>query len=197
MKTKLLKSPNEILSTSTQPVDDITSQVIPWIAPMRTLLSQSGAVAISANQVGHPYRFFVDKTKVYINPTIEILNKETISGQEGCLSLPGGSWICKRYKAIKLTYETTKGKEESITISLPNKLESIQDQVQVTRLLSFQHEVDHLNGTLISNHGSKVTSSIEVNDEPQIIDARGLPIMSLTALQARLAREKAAYKPKE
>jgi len=77
-KIKLVKSTDKILSTPTEIVTDISTQVIPYIATMRTIMRQNSGVAIAANQVGLPYRFFLDRGEIYINPTIEVIDATEI-----------------------------------------------------------------------------------------------------------------------
>ena len=191
-KIKLVKPTSKVLSTPTEIVTDVSTQVIPYIATMRTIMRQNSGVAITANQVGLPYRFFIDKGEIYINPTIEVIDDEEIQGQEGCLSFPGGAWLCKRFKGIALTYETTKGKEKTITVMLPEEVKTRADQATVSRLLSFQHEVDHLNGILLPSHGKKIKRTFGEPEEEalSLTDARNLPVVSLAQLQSLMIRDK-------
>ena len=82
----------------------------------------------------HPNKFQLLLTRM-LNP--EIIKKDgAYDTEEGCLSLLGGPRKCKRYKIIKVQYQTL--------------------EVQ-TRTKNFtgwtaqiiQHEVDHCNGILI------------------------------------------------
>jgi len=100
-------------------------------------------VGMAANMIGVKKRIiaFLDesgKTPVYtvmFNP--EIVKKDgPYDTEEGCLSLLGGPRKCKRYKSIKVKYQTA------------------DMQVRMKTYTGFtaqiiQHEVDHCNGVLI------------------------------------------------
>jgi len=187
MNLKIVKPPAEILSKATEVVTDVHTQVLPYISTMRELMKNSQGIALAANQAGVPYRFFIDRKSIYINPTIEVIDSETIQGREGCLSMPGGMWMCERYKEVELTYETTKGKTKVERVRIPEEIKTTLDQSIVAKVLYFQHEVDHLNGTLVSDHGVKTTAPFEDpdgnDDGVEVVDARTLPTLSLAQLQ--------------
>ena len=100
-------------------------------------------VGMAANMIGVKKRIiaFLDesgRTPVYtvmLNP--EIIKKDgAYDTEEGCLSLLGGLRKCKRYKTIKVQYQT------------------VEMQTRVKTYTGWtaqiiQHEVDHCNGGLI------------------------------------------------
>ena len=100
-------------------------------------------VGMAANMIGVKKRIiaFLDesgRTPVYtvmLNP--EIIKKDgAYDTEEGCLSLLGGLRKCKRYKTIKVQYQT------------------VEMQTRVKTYTGWtaqiiQHEVDHCNGVLI------------------------------------------------
>ena len=100
-------------------------------------------VGMAANMIGVKKRIiaFLDesgRTPVYtvmLNP--EIIKKDgAYDTEEGCLSLLGGLRKCKRYKTIKVQYQT------------------VEMQTRVKTYTGWtaqiiQHEVDHCNGILI------------------------------------------------
>jgi len=105
---------------------------------------------IAANQVGEPVRVAIVEVEegnprypykppvpltVMINPSLEPVGDETIEINEGCLSVPDLRGSLPRHLAVRLHYLDREGKE----------------QEEVKRGLTagtFQHEVDHLDGTL-------------------------------------------------
>ena len=105
---------------------------------------------IAANQVGEPVRVAIVEVEegnprypykppvaltVMINPTLEPVGDETIEINEGCLSVPDLRGSLPRHLAVRVRYLDREGKE----------------QEEVKRGLTagtFQHEVDHLDGTL-------------------------------------------------
>lgn len=108
----------------------------------RTMVSHNG-IGLSANQCGIELRIFVIGTKdfqtVCINPRIADKEGEPIKMREGCLSFPGLFLTIPRYNKILAEYENEKGE----TIS--TWMEGITAQV-------YQHELDHMNGIVYTEH---------------------------------------------
>ena len=111
---------------------------------LETLIAhKEGCVGMAANMIGVKKRIiaFLDdsgRTPTYtvmLNP--EIIKKDGVyDAEEGCLSLLGGPRPCKRYKRIKVRYQTTE---------LQTRIKTYTDfTAQI-----IQHEVDHCNGVLI------------------------------------------------
>ena len=113
------------------------------IADMRKTMERAPGVGLSGNQLGLPYRFFVarDDGKFYafFNPEIEKSSWETGELEEGCLSLPGVHVAVRRPEAITLRAFDRNGKRV---------------RLRAWGLLAriFQHEIDHLNGVLITDY---------------------------------------------
>ena len=109
-----------------------------------TLIShKEGCVGMAANMIGVKKRIiaFLDESgrvhtySVMLNPEI-IKMDGSYSTEEGCLSLLGGPRPCKRYKSIKVKYQTLDMQTRIKTYS------GFTAQI-------IQHEVDHCNGILI------------------------------------------------
>ena len=97
---------------------------------MLWLLRQYGGYGLAAPQVGIDARLFVTKwNEVFVNPRIVAIS-EPVSSVEGCLSLPGVTATLTRWNKIRLADGRTYEGEQAIVI---------------------QHEIDHLNGVLISD----------------------------------------------
>ena len=111
---------------------------------MDTLISHKDeCVGMAANMIGVYKRIiaFLDESgakpcyTVMLNP--EIIKKEGVyDAEEGCLSLLGGPRKCKRYKTIKVKYQT---------IEMQIRMKTYTDWTAQI----IQHEVDHCNGILI------------------------------------------------
>ena len=104
---------------------------------------KDGCVGMAANMIGVRKRIiaFLDESgraptyTVMLNP--EIIKKDgAYDAEEGCLSLLGGPRPCKRYKSIKVKYQTTEMQTR------------IKTYTGWTAQI-IQHEVDHCNGVLI------------------------------------------------
>ena len=194
---KIIKAPNDVLKAPNLIVTNVDEEVRPYISKMKRLLSKTGGVAIAANQVGINLRFFISKDEVYINPIMEITDDTLVEGREGCLSLPGGVYIMKRYQAIKLTYTNIRGHEKQINARIPNQLKNLRDQAQLTKCLMIQHEMGHLNGQLISEEGTSFKGQTVTNeDEPLLPTAAGLPVMTLDQLQRTIRTKRNKEKQK-
>ena len=109
-----------------------------------TLLAHKDrCVGMAANMIGVKKRIsaFLDKSgrvpvyTVMLNP--EIIKKDgAYNTEEGCLSLLGGQRPCKRYKSIKVKYQT---------MEMQNRIKICNSwTVQI-----IQHEIAHCNGVLI------------------------------------------------
>ena len=102
-----------------------------------------GCVGMAANMIGVRKRIiaFLDESgqaptyRVMLNP--EIIKKDgAYDAEKGCLSLLGGPCPCKRYKSIKVKYQT---------LELQTRIKTYTGWTAQI----IQHEVDHCNGILI------------------------------------------------
>ena len=100
-------------------------------------------VGMAANMIGVKKRIIAildegGRAPVYtvmLNP--EIIKKDgAYDTEEGCLSLLGGPRKCKRYKTIKVQYQT---------VTMQTRLKTYTGWTAQI----IQHEVDHCNGVLI------------------------------------------------
>ena len=104
---------------------------------------KESCVGMAANMIGVKKRIiaFLDEsgnTPVYtvmLNPEI-IKTDGAYNTEEGCLSLLGGPRPCKRYRSVKVRYQTT---------DLQIRIKTYTGWTAQI----IQHEVDHCNGVLI------------------------------------------------
>lgn len=104
---------------------------------------KDSCVGMAANMIGVKKRIiaFLDESgrtptyTVMLNP--EIIKKDgAYNTEEGCLSLLGGPRPCKRYKSIKIKYQT---------LELHTRIKTYTGWTAQI----IQHEIDHCNGILI------------------------------------------------
>ncbi|MBQ8622296.1 MAG: peptide deformylase [Oscillospiraceae bacterium] len=100
---------------------------------------KDGCVGMAANMIGVCKRIIVfDNEGTYmtmLNPEI-IKTEGEYETEEGCLSLLGGPRKCRRFKKIKVRYQT---------LELQTRLKTFTGwPAQI-----IQHEIDHCNGILI------------------------------------------------
>ena len=109
-----------------------------------TLLAHKDrCVGMAANMIGVKKRIiaFLDKSGRVPTYTV-MLNSEIIkkngayNAEESCLSLLGGPRPCKRYKSIKVKYQTL-------------ELQTLNKTYTNWTAQIIQHEVDHCDGVLI------------------------------------------------
>jgi peptide deformylase len=128
-----------VLRTPTAPVSDIDGALKQLVDDMFETMYAAPGVGLAAPQVGVQKRFFVydvgDGPGVVINPEIRESSGEWVH-DEGCLSVPGLFWPITRPKVVHLVGLDIDG----------NEIEFEADEL-LARM--FQHEVDHLDGTLL------------------------------------------------
>lgn len=117
------------------------------IAAMRTIMKDANGIGLAANQIGINASVFVAQAdkKFYavFNPVIQKYTGEIFELTEGCLSVPGFQGLVKRNEKVMLTGQDYRGKK--IKIKAWGLLAHI-----------FQHETDHLNGTLYIDKAERV-----------------------------------------
>lgn len=104
---------------------------------------RDSCVGMAANMIGVKKRIiaFLDESgraptcTVMLNPEI-VKNDGVYNTEEGCLSLLGGPRPCKRYKSIKIKYQT---------LELQARIKTYTGWTAQI----IQHEIDHCNGFLI------------------------------------------------
>ena len=109
---------------------------------MLELMRESRGVGLAAPQVGLNIRMFVMNPtgqpaddRVYVNPVLTEATGEE-AGEEGCLSLPQINAEILRHKTLHMEAKNVEGQPISET-----------ESGYLARI--WQHEFDHLNGTLI------------------------------------------------
>lgn len=133
------------------PVEKIgSSEFEKLVTDMRDTMYAANGIGLAAPQVDVPYRIAVIEIPetgtrygdvpalpfaVYVNPEIAVLDEAVEGYWEGCLSVPGMMGYVERPQHIRVDYLDAKGE--------PRSLEAKGFTATV-----FQHEFDHLFGTL-------------------------------------------------
>ncbi len=136
---------NPILRKKSQPIKKIDEKVLKLAKGMIETISKSkrNGIGLSACQVSKNIRMFViikelSKKQIFINPEIIKISKKTNIVEEGCLSMPNVYLPIKRAVSLKLKALDQKGKEFKL-----------KTKDLLARII--QHEIDHLNGILITD----------------------------------------------
>jgi peptide deformylase len=139
---KIILYPDPRLKRVSKPVEKFDDRLAALAAKMFELMRAFKGVGLAAPQVGHNIRLFImnstgkpEDDRVYVNPVLLDADGEETSG-EGCLSLPGINADILRAKSVKIQAKDLAG----------NPIE--QTEIGYTPRI-WQHEFDHLNGTLI------------------------------------------------
>ena len=143
----IIKIGSPVLRQISEKVEKIDKEIFSLIDDMTDTinLEEYNAVGLSAVQIGVLKRIIVinwGKIEVYINPEIEIIDKEEEEQHEGCLSLYSIGCMVKRPKRIKVSAITPKAVK--VTFEAEGMLARI-----------FLHEIDHLEGRLFIDYLDK------------------------------------------
>jgi peptide deformylase len=151
-KLEILKYPDKFLSEPTRPLENIDGEVQKMIDQMAATMYDAPGIGLAAIQVGWDKSLFIydisprDEDRslhVLINPKIVTREGEIVSENEGCLSVPDFRADVKRAANITVVGHDREGK--------PVRLDA-----EGLLAIVFQHEIDHLNGTLFIEHISSL-----------------------------------------
>lgn len=134
---KILTVPNPILNQVCSLVDDPTNYTLFCAELVSCAARHDNCIGLAAPQVGYNDRIFVAEGVVYINPVILELRGTREAMWEGCMSIPGVKRLVVRNSIIEIEYYNTNG------VRTETKLKGWSARV-------VQHELDHLNGILIT-----------------------------------------------
>ena len=92
----ILEFPDPQLRTIARPVKEVDARIQQLISDMTETMYDAEGIGLAATQVNvHRQVVVIDVSEerdtplVFINPSIEVLDPELHSYQEGCLSVPG------------------------------------------------------------------------------------------------------------
>jgi len=152
---EIVAYPDPILKKKAEPVGHIDQDIQDLIENMGELMYSASGIGLAANQVGVAKQVFVfdldyrekgRNLNVLINPTI-VLAEERIEFEEGCLSVPDFLAKTTRRKYLKVKGLDRNGKPIDI-------------EAEGLLAICIQHEIDHLNGTLILDHVSRLKRNL-------------------------------------
>jgi peptide deformylase len=139
---EIIKYPDPRLRKISAPVEVFDQRLKDLATRMIGMMRDARGVGLAAPQVGENIRMFVmnptgqeGDDHVYVNPVLADAEGEE-EGEEGCLSLPNINAKVWRSKTLKMQARDLHG----------NPIEE-QATGYIARI--WQHETDHLNGTMI------------------------------------------------
>lgn len=157
---KIVLYPNKILRVVTPEIVKVTLGLKKEIEDLILILKKGdNAAGLAAPQIGLNKRFFGTKEigdggiRIFINPKIEktfgemvfpMLVENDIEDDfwEGCLSFPDYFGTVKRFLKIKVSWQEIK----------KDTLIEKEDIFEGFEAIVFQHELDHLNGIVFTDH---------------------------------------------
>lgn len=159
----ILLQPHKTLSAATEDAPGATPATLAILEKMLATLYRADGVGLAAPQVNVGQRMFVmdigelradgkrdyavKKPKFFINPKILRASEETVSHQEGCLSLPGLWGDVVRPAEVTVAYMDRDG-------------QLVEEAVTGLEAVCVQHEIDHLDGILFTQRMSKLRRDI-------------------------------------
>ena len=144
---KIITDPKHLRKTC-EPVDyktskQISDKMILFMLSHKNINDNS--VGLACNQLGLQGRIIIVKIKnkweCFINPVISYKSKETIITEESCLSVPKKSVKVERSKYIVISFEKGNGDGNY----------DWESNYTGTDAIVIQHEIDHLNGIIITD----------------------------------------------
>ena len=164
---RLVKEPNKLKkaiepkSMNQQEIDEISTTLLQE-------LKKHGGIGLSANQIGLDVRACVINVKeplVLINPKVTQVSDDTIAYVEQCLSIPKS--LRKPVKTLRHKSFTVECDNLGTVIFSPDNKESewkdsnefFSDE-GLLECVCAQHEIDHLDGVLITDSMRRYTTTI-------------------------------------
>jgi peptide deformylase len=154
----IVRFPDSRLRQTSAPVKAVDDDVRRVVADMTDSMNAQNGAGLAAIQIGEPLRIFIvdgqvaggseqDPPKVFINPEILDVSKESQTGDEGCLSFPGIYIPVKRGMRARVRALDVDG---------------MGFEVEGAELFAraLQHENDHLVGRLLIDQCGPVKREI-------------------------------------
>ncbi|PID52445.1 MAG: peptide deformylase [Candidatus Moraniibacteriota bacterium] len=151
----------EVLEQATEKVADPTStETQNIITHMFDTMKQESGIGLAAPQIGISKQIAVINAEgqrlVLINPVITKRSEEMIIFKEGCLSVPGKELDILRHQKVTIQYIDENGKHTKLKVS---------DFLSVV----CQHEIDHLDGILMTERYNRQKNLRQKFNIPQHI----------------------------
>ncbi len=138
IKLRIHTWPEKILRKACRHVEDVDDRIRKLLYDMLVLMRVGDGAGLAANQAGIDLKLIVvevgNQIFKLVNPQI-VKREGTLSFQEGCLSFPGLELEVSR--SNKVWVEALNERGESVNIEAEGILAVV-----------FQHEIDHIDGTV-------------------------------------------------
>ena len=139
----IITHPDPLLRQPTHPITEFNASLTTLVQDMFETMKEKKGVGLAAPQIGILRKLIVVSYKkrqfALLNPEI-VKSSGSELGEEGCLSIPNTHVMVDRATYIEVIATTVRGKAIKL-----------KERGFVARII--QHEIDHLNGTLIIDKG--------------------------------------------
>lgn len=157
----------DILRQKSQPVESV-EEAKSIIASLEQTLGQHGhGVGLAAIQIGIPRRISIvrsDNVSVnLINPVVTEKEDEFIFHAEGCLSIPNLFVPTARYR--EYVVENNCIVDDAFETSTDYYYYDASDKESDISAIAVQHEIDHMDGILITDRQVEVKPSVRVTEK--------------------------------
>ncbi|MGH4023728.1 MAG: peptide deformylase [Pseudonocardiaceae bacterium] len=128
-----------VLRTRAAEVVDFDKELRNLVRDLWDTMTDEGGAGLAAPQLGVSLRVFTYHVDGFaghlVNPAFDVVGEEMQEGPEGCLSIPGFAWDCRRHLHVVALGWNEHG--EPVEVSGSEHLAR-----------AIQHETDHLDGVL-------------------------------------------------
>lgn len=151
-KRPILILPDERLRAIAEPIDKIDDGIRTLAKDMLETMYDAPGIGLAATQIGEMKRLVVmDLAKegekpdpiVMVNPEILSYSDETVTTEEGCLSIPEFYYDVERPAEVTVRYTDLDGK-------------TVEREATDRLAICVQHEIDHLDGVLYIDYLSRL-----------------------------------------
>ena len=146
----ILKYPDPRLRNKAKEVQTVNKKTQSLIDDMFETMIDAKGIGLAATQVDVHERVIVmdlseDRSdpRVFINPSIEVLDETTQPYDEGCLSIPG-------------VYETVERPNHVMITATDRNGDIFNEEAKGLLAVCIQHEIDHLDGKLFVDYLSNL-----------------------------------------
>ncbi|MCB2210121.1 peptide deformylase [bacterium] len=152
---KIVTFPDEVLRKKAEPVTVFDDKLQVLVDDMIETMRDAPGVGLAAPQIGLSKRIVViefgsefdesipKQVFVLVNPEIVNRSDETVRGIEGCLSVPDVVGSVDRSTVVTVSAQDLTGKKTKY-----------RAEGWLARI--FQHEIDHINGVLYTDHAEEI-----------------------------------------
>lgn len=128
-----------VLRARAAEVVDFDKELRNLVRDLWDTMAEEGGAGLAAPQIGVSLRVFTYRVDGFaghlVNPTFDVVGEQMQDGPEGCLSIPGLSWDCRRHLHVVARGSNEHGEPVEVTGS-------------ASLARAIQHETDHLDGVL-------------------------------------------------